>query len=201
MTWHLDCQPALSPYQSIQKYWIKIKNNCNQSIILCAELVGSLTAVCPTLFPAVHLWLHLHLWNQKTYFNPKVSQCLRLSTSLSGSERRPPKPMLCLLQREKSLLINLLQTAWRKWPGGCKLSLGEEDEGHNREGWVDRVWERKRDVKKEKKKEKLRYTEMEKGESRKEGGGEKGKRERRKCVCLRACVRVCVCLVCECCVV
>lgn len=105
----------------------------------------------------------------------QASQCLRLSTSLSVSERRPPKPTVCLLQREKSLLINLLQTAWRKWPGGCKLSLLVEDEGQKkRERGMDRGEKNQRREKKKRDREKRRSLEMDRG-----GRG----RERKKCVC------------------
>lgn len=121
-----------------------------------------------------------HLWNQHTFLYSQVRQHRRLSISLSVSERRPPKPTVCLLQREKSLLINLLQTAWRKWPGGCKLSLGEKDEGQNREGRMDRVWEsEKGGWGQREERKKLRYKEMEKGGKR--GGREK--RERKECMC------------------
>lgn len=116
----------------------------------------------------------------------QASQCLRLSTSRSVSERQPPKPMVCLLQREKSLLINLLQTAWRKWPGGCKLSLVVEDEGQKRERGMDRrsvAEERK--IRKERRK---RGTEGN-GDLWKwtEEGGEEGGAERGKSVCAAWC--------------
>lgn len=115
------------------------------------------------------------------------SQYLRLSTSLSVSERRPPKPTLCLLQREKSLLINLLQTAWRKWPGGCKLSLGEKDGWRAKQRGMDglsvrekRGW-RKREEKRSRKEIKIHGN----GERREEG--KRKEREERGCVCVVWC--------------
>lgn len=136
------------------------------------------TCVYFQLFPSFTWSAVDHPWNQQAFYYSRVGQCLRLSTSLSVPERRPPKPMLCLLERDepinKSVADSLAEVAW-----GCKLSLWEKD------GWrakVDKLFEKKKSKNNKKQKredgKKWGCMELEKG------GRTRGKWGRGKRVCM-----------------
>lgn len=142
------------------------------------------TCVYFQLFPSFTWSAVDHPWNQQAFYYSRVGQCLRLSTSLSVPERRPPKPMLCLLERDepinKSVADSLAEVAW-----GCKLSLWEKDGWRAKERgkrWTNSLKKRKARTIKSKRER------MERNEDvwnwRKGEGLEVNEGEERGCVCV-----------------
>lgn len=168
VTQHLSCHPALSALTTLLQ---NITKTTAQQSYSC-------------LFPAVPLRVNRRgslLEPTDLPLFPESVQCRRLSTSLSVSERRPLNQR-CVYCREKSLLINLLQTGWRKWPGGCKLRVGERrmDEGQNGERGTDG----------QRAGEKLKRRNQDTRKRRKQG---RKKRARKEGVFMTACVCVAWC--------
>lgn len=98
------------------------------------------------LFDEFHVMIDI-LWVAFTTLNPVKVTHTESSFSIPHVKSEF-KPVLTSLNfrsessaalRAGGLLINVLQTAWRKWPRGCKPSLGREGcmKDQKQKDWMD----------------------------------------------------------------